>query len=136
LTTGTAQAELIDVTRYYTGSVAPSVLPPIQDLHVVGQHYYVPNPLDNSTVVPKFQDPTGFFIGEKNASVASSTPTYSVAAVLLQNVQFGQAGGSLATWVVRTDVVGGVVPSVLDTCQAGDAIAIPYKAHYLFFSNP
>ena len=55
--------------------------------------------------------------------------------MLLKNVQSGAAGGSLADWVVRTDVVGGVTPTALDTCVAGDAIAIPYKAHYLFFKN-
>ena len=124
------------MTNYYTGSTAPSVLPAIQTLQVVGQHYYVPNPLATTTNVPKFQDYTGFFIGTRNASVASSTPTYSVTTVLLQNVQAGKAGGSLANWVVRTDVVGGVVPSVLNTCQPGDEIAIPYKAHYLFFVSP
>ena len=74
-----------------------------------------------------------FFIGAKNASVASANPTYSVASLLLKNIQFGRAGGDLATWVVRTDVTGGVVPSILSSCTAGETIAIPYKAQYLFF---
>jgi hypothetical protein len=76
-----------------------------------------------------------FFIGSKNASVPNAIPSYSVAAVLLQNIQSGSAGGSLADFVVRTDVIGGVVPAGLNTCQAGDSIAIPYKAHYLFFKK-
>jgi len=76
-----------------------------------------------------------FIISSKNASVASADPTYSVASVLLHNIQSGQAGGNLADWVVRTNVVGGVVPTILNTCKAGDAIAIPYKANYLFYKN-
>lgn len=55
--------------------------------------------------------------------------------MLLQNIQSGAAGGSLADFVVRTNVIGGVVPAGLNTCQAGDSIAIPYKAHYLFFKK-
>ena len=76
-----------------------------------------------------------FFIGTKNASIPNVNSTYSVAAVLLQNVQAGPVGGTLADFVVRTDVLGGVVPTVLSACQAGDTIAIPYKAHYLFFTK-
>ena len=104
-------------------------------LTAAGSHYFVPNPLASTTLSPKFEDCTGFFIGAKNASVASTVSSYSVAAVLLQNIQPGKVGGSLADWVVRTDVVGGVTPTVLNTCVAGDTIAIPYKAHYLFFKN-
>lgn len=128
-------AKLLDVTKYYTGSTLPSVLPPIQDIPAVGSHFYVPNPLSPTSAVPSFADDSGFFIGTKNATVPSVISTYSVAAVLLQNVQPGQVGGTLANWVVRTDVVGGVTPTVLNTCNAGDAIAIPYKAHYLFFKQ-
>jgi hypothetical protein len=134
-TSGTAEAKLLDVTQFYTGSSLPSSQGPIQLLNVAGSHYYVPDPLAPTSIVPKFEDCTGFFIGTKNATVANSVPSYSVASVLLKNVQSGKAGGSLADWVVRTDVVGGVTPTALDTCVAGDSIAVPYKAHYLFFKN-
>ena len=126
------------MSKYYTGSALPSVLPGIQNLDVVGSHYYVPNPLAPGTFVPKFkQDCSGgkFFIGTKNATVPNAVPTFSVATALLKNIEIGKAGGSLADWVVRTDVIGGVVPAALNTCKAGDAIAIPYKAHYLFFKQ-
>jgi len=73
-------------------------------------------------------------IGVKNASVASTEPTFSVAALLVANIGQGK-GGDLADFVVRTDVVGGVVPTVLNTCTGTDVIAIPYKAHYLFFKS-
>ena len=85
--------------------------------------------------MPSFVNSDEFFIGSKNASVPNSIPSYSVGAVLLQNIQSGPVGGTLADFVVRTDVVGGVVPAGLNTCQAGDSIAIPYKAHYLFFKK-
>ena len=86
-------------------------------------------------MVPSFVTANEFFIGTKNASVADVNPTYSVATVLLQNVQSGPVGGTLADFVVRTDVLGGVAPSALASCQAGNTIAIPYKAHYLFFKK-
>lgn len=85
--------------------------------------------------MPSFETANEFFIGTKNASVANINPTYTVATVLLQNVQSGPVGGTLADFVVRADILGGVVPAALDTCQAGDSIAIPYKAHYLFFKK-
>jgi len=85
--------------------------------------------------VPTFENGNEFFIGTRNASVPDAVPGYSVAAVLLQNVKAGSVGGTLADFVVRTDVLGGVVPAALNTCKAGDSIAIPYKAHYLFFKK-
>jgi Protein of unknown function (DUF3455) len=138
LTTGTAEAKLLDVSDFYTGNTLPADLPGIQDLQVVASHYYVPNPLAPGTTVPKFEQTCwngNFFIGTKNATVPNAVPTYSVATALLKNIEPGKVGGSLADWVVRTDVVGGVVPAALNTCKAGDAIAIPYKAHYLFFKQ-
>lgn len=74
-------------------------------------------------------------IGSKNNSVASNLPSFSVATVLLQNVQPGKAGGTMADWVVRTNVVGGAVPSELNKCQAGDTFTVPYRANYLFFQQ-
>jgi hypothetical protein len=134
-TTGTAEAKLIDITKFFTGNTLPSVLPSIVDLKVIGSHFYVPNPVTPGTNIPKFLNTceNEFFIGTKNASVPNALATYTVAAVLLKNVDFKGKGGSLAEWVVRTDITGGVVPAGLNTCNAGDAIAIPYKAHYLFF---
>jgi len=136
-TSGTAEAVLLDITKYYQGSCSVAAIPPVNQLEVVGKHYYVPNPLTAGAVSPQFINlETGkFIIASRNASVASANPTYSVANVLLQNIQPGKVGGSLADWVVRTDVVGGVVPTILNTCKAGDVIAIPYKAHYLFYQN-
>ena len=134
-TTGTAEAKLIDITQYFTGT-APAALPGIQSLKVVGSHFYVQNPVTpGGSPIPKFVNSCEkeFFIGTKNATVANAIPSYTVAQVLLKNVQFNGLGGSLADWVVRTDITGGVVPAALNTCKAGDAIAIPYKAHYLFF---
>ena len=125
---------MLDVTYLYTGSSLPSVIPPIQELKVVGSHFYVPNPLAPSTFVPEFRLRKGdYFIGTRTASVPSVPSSYSVAQALLQNIQPGSAGGSLADWVVRTNVIGGVTPAVLNICTAGQAIAIPYRAHYLFF---
>jgi len=133
---GTASAKLLDVTQFFTGTSAPATLPAIESLIVAGSHYFVPNPLNAAGAAsPRFENPAAFFIGVKNASVASSQPSYSVATVLLQNIQAGKTGGNLADWVVRTDVLGGVTPQALESCQSGDQIAIPYKAHYLFFKN-
>jgi len=131
-TNDTAEAKLYDVTCLYTGSTAPTTYPPLASLTAAINHFYVPNPQAPSTVIPRFEliYSGQFFEGTKNATVANAIPTFSVAAALLQNVE-----GSLADWVVRTNVVGGAVPAVLDTCAVGDQIGIPYKANYLFFSK-
>jgi len=131
-TNGTAEAKLYDVTSLYTGSTPPAVYPPLASLQPAVDHFYVPNPNAPATVIPRFQlcNPGQYFEGTKNNTVANAVPSYSVAAVLLQKVQ-----GTLADWVVRTNVVGGVVPAALNTCSAGENIAIPYKANYLFFSK-
>lgn len=99
----------------------------------MGTHYYVPNPRAPEAVIPKFQIGDNFVIAAKNNSIPNALPTFSVATVLLQNVQPGVVGGSFADWVVRTNVVGGAVPSLFDSCHAGEGIAIPYRANYLFF---
>ena len=130
----TAEAVLLDLTPYYTETIAPSTIPPIQDLQVVGRHFYVPNPVGPGASLPSFKDRGGFVVGKRNNSVPSSRPEFSVPSVLLANVQPGKGGGSLANWVVRTDVDGGVVPAQQQKCAAGDAVAIPYRATYLFFS--
>jgi hypothetical protein len=135
-TSGTAVAKLLDVTQFYAGDAVPLALPAIQDLDVVGSHYYVPNPLNAAgAAIPRFENHKDFFIGTKNNSVPSLAPAFSVATVLLQNIQVGNAGGNLADWVVRTYTLGGVTPVELNTCKDGDTIAIPYKAQYLFFKN-
>jgi hypothetical protein len=110
-------------------------VPPIPDLDPVGSHFFVPDPLASGTSAPKFESGNDFVIATKNNSVASPASNFSVAEVLLQNIQFGKAGGTLANWVVRTNVIGGVVPSELNNCGGGDTIGIPYRADYLFFTN-
>jgi hypothetical protein len=137
-TSGTAEAVLLDISDYYLNPHSPATaLPAINKLHVVGKHYYVTNPLATNTTAPAFVLDGGkkFIIATRNASVASANPTYSVANVLLHNIQPGTVGGTLADWVVRTNIVGGVVPAALNTCKAGDAIAVPYKANYLFYKS-
>jgi Protein of unknown function (DUF3455) len=131
---GTAEAVLLDLTPYYDGSKPVTSLPAISELTVVGKHYFVPNPISTG-VVPMFVSwgHRGFFVGTKNASLPSTQPSYSVADLLLQKIDDGYKGGHLADWVVRTDVVGGVPPTVLNNCVPGETIAIPYKAHYLFY---
>jgi Protein of unknown function (DUF3455) len=125
---------LLDVTQYYSSGLTPTV-PEIQNLKAVGSHFYVPNPLGgNGPPIPKFVSGSDFVIGTKNASVASVQSNFSVASVLLNNVQFGKAGGSFANFVVRTNVDGGAVPAQFQACKANDVIAIPYRANYLFFS--
>ena len=135
-TTGTAEAELFDVTQFYTGDNKTIVsVPIISDLQPVGSHLFVPSPLAPGSAAPKFENAHNFVIGAKNNSVPSVPPNFSVTSVLLKNIQPGKAGGSLANWVVRTNAIGGVVPPELNKCTAGDTIAIPYKANYLFFAD-
>jgi Protein of unknown function (DUF3455) len=133
--TNTAEAQLFDVTQFYTGDNLGTNIPPIPDLKAIGTHFFVVDPLNSGTLSPKFQTGDDFVIGAKNASVGSTIPSFSVAAVLLENIQPGKAGGSLADWVVRTNVVGGVIPQQLNQCTGDQQIAIPYRADYLFFSK-
>ena len=131
----TAEAQLFDVTQFYTGVQLDTNIPPINDLKAVGSHFFVVDPLNSGSLSPKFQSGHNFVIGAKNASAASTVPTFSVASVLLQNIQPGKAGGSLADWVVRTNSVGGVIPQIINSCSGNEQIAIPYRADYLFFSK-
>ena len=134
-TSGTAEAALFDITELYTGNSPPNPLPSIGDLAFIGTHFFVQNPLNTSVSAPRFQNNNEFIIGKKNNTVPTDPSNFSVASVLLQNIESGKAGGTLADWVVRTNVIGGVVPSELNKCQQGDTIGIPYRADYLFFKQ-
>src|SRR5579862_3568098 len=81
LTSGTAEAVLLDLTPFYLNSKSPvTAIPPVNNLEVVGKHYSVPNPLNNAVISPEFILDGGgchFIIAAKNASVPSSIPSYS-----------------------------------------------------------
>jgi len=132
---GTAQAVLMDITQYYNNvTKPPQGEVPIQDEFPAGYHYYVPNFISGIGIVPMFRLIYGdvFVITSKINAVASSDPNYSVAWVILENVQFPE-GGFLARYVVRVQTNGGVVPMNLNTCVEGQEIRVPYEAKYLFF---
>jgi hypothetical protein len=126
-TNGTAQAALVDVTSQWMGTQPPADDTPPAGAAASVQHFFVANPNDPSTVVPRFQSADAFFDGSKTASVASSDPSFSVATVLLSNI-----AGTLAKNVVRTNTNGGVVPAGTK-CTGNQATAVAYHANYLFF---
>jgi hypothetical protein len=124
-TNNTAKATLTEVTCDFTGNTETTGSCPGA---ATIQHFFVPSPNDPSTIVAKFQEGSSFIDCTKTAAVANSNPAKNVAAVLLTNV-----AGSLAKFVVRTNVNGGGVAATTK-CTAGQTLAVPYTANYLFFS--
>jgi Protein of unknown function (DUF3455) len=124
-TNNTAKATLTEVTCDFTGNTETTGSCPGA---ATIQHFFVPSPNDPSTIVAKFQEGSSFIDCTKTAAVANADPAKNVAAVLLTNV-----AGSLAKNVVRTNVVGGGVAAT-QKCTAGQTLAVPYTANYLFFS--
>jgi hypothetical protein len=126
-----SEAKLLDVTSSFMGSSIQEFAP-IQSLTTIGTFFWVPNPSSATPpLVEKWLRNDGiFFVGTKNETAPSRAPSFSVVSVYLSHIQ-----GTLADYVVRTNTVGGIVPDVLNSCNSGDTIAIPYTANYLFFNE-
>ncbi|KAF9459663.1 hypothetical protein BDZ94DRAFT_1239043 [Collybia nuda] len=104
---------------------------------VLGQHYYVPNPITGTGASPKWDftsqgaykgDADAFVVAAKSAGTTAPVGSRDVDWVLLTSIQ-----GSLASEVYRIDTRGGQPPA---SCTPGSApIAVKYAAMYWLFGG-
>jgi len=159
-TNNVAVAEIFDISCLYNSpsfsSIADNVytfwkdLPPsitpqkfINALHdtnaptVLGQHYYVTNPITGQGVNPKWDftsqgmtkgNAKAFVVAAKVAALAAPTGTQDIAWVQLKSIS-----GSLATEVYRVDTRGGQPPPTCTT--PGQEITVKYVAKYWLFGS-
>ncbi|KAG6823481.1 hypothetical protein H0H93_003586, partial [Arthromyces matolae] len=100
---------------FLTASSIISVLHPVGTPAILGQHYYVTNPVGGVGVSPKWDftsqgatrgNPNAYVVASKVASLNAPTGAQDIAWVQLAAVT-----GSLATEVYRTDTRGGQPPA-------------------------
>jgi len=101
---------------------------------LLGQHYFVPNPLPGGTgISAKFDftsasqkgDPNAFVTLKKIGDLAAPTGKQDVDWLELANIQ-----GSLAQYVFRVNTAGGQPAS---TCTGTETTSVKYAAEYWFF---
>ncbi|KAF8156007.1 hypothetical protein B0H34DRAFT_715793 [Crassisporium funariophilum] len=155
-----AVAELFDISCLHNTFVFPAIpdiaiaawkaAPPalsaqavISGLHsfsspeILGQHYYVTNPITGTGVNPKWDFTSqGATAGNKNAFVVAAKVNGTTAPTGSQDIDWVSLQaltGSLATEVYRTDTRLGQPPA---TCTPGSAeIAVKYAAKYWLFGG-
>ncbi|TDL23785.1 hypothetical protein BD410DRAFT_787066 [Rickenella mellea] len=102
---------------------------------VLGQHYFVTNPVTGTGISPEFDfrtgakkgDPNGFVIAAKSGDIVSPDGPTNVDWLELTNVK-----GDLAKQVFRIDTNGGVAPS---SCTPGSPlISVKYAAQYWLYN--
>jgi len=102
---------------------------------LLGQHYFINNPIANGTgTSPVFDfrsgsqkgDPNAFVTLKKTGSIAAPTGSNDVAWLELQQVQ-----GDLASFVFRVSTSGGQ-PSA--SCKGAETSSVKYAAEYWFFA--
>ncbi|KAF5389593.1 hypothetical protein D9757_004185 [Collybiopsis confluens] len=121
-------------------SVSPSELISLGDIFdssmVLGQHYFVTNPITGSGISPKWDftsrtfpgNPEAFVVGSKLADVPAPTGKLDV-----DWLKFSNATGDLANEVYRVDTRGGQPPA---SCVPGSAgIYVKYVALYWFMGG-
>ncbi|KAG2041256.1 hypothetical protein BDR03DRAFT_891623 [Suillus americanus] len=112
-----------------------AILELTHDSTVLGQHYYVPNPV-GSGLSPKWDftssgvtagNPNAYVIGAKTGDLPSSNSSN------IDNLMIKAVEGELASEVFRVDTNGGQPPT---HCAAGDSnITVKYTAQYWFFQS-
>jgi len=154
-----ALAELFDVSCLYNTPIfpvlqdvailaweeAPSSVTPavvislLQTNHtpsVLGQHYYVTNPLTGSGINPKWDFTSAAFAGNPNAYVVAAKVASLSAPTGSQDIDWvylTQITGSLANQVYRVDTRQGQPPA---SCTPGSApITVKYSAKYWLYGG-
>ncbi|KIP06970.1 hypothetical protein PHLGIDRAFT_19298 [Phlebiopsis gigantea 11061_1 CR5-6] len=109
----------------------------LKPVFLLGQHYFITNPVTGTGLSPKWDFTSAieaghadaFVVGAKTGDVAAPTsPTANVDWLSLSNTQ-----GDLATQVFRVETRGGQPPT---SCTAGSAnIAVNYVAQYWLYGG-
>jgi len=107
----------------------------VHDPAVLGQHYYVPNPVGPG-LSPKWDftssgatagNPNAYVIGVKVGDLPSTNSSN------IDNLMVKAVEGELASEVFRVETNGGQPPS---QCSAGDPnTTVKYTAQYWFFNS-
>ncbi|KAF9258943.1 hypothetical protein L218DRAFT_707052 [Marasmius fiardii PR-910] len=104
------------------------------DKLVLGQHFFVSNPVTGKSISPKWdftnvqKNPNFFVVVDKKAAIPAPTGPQDVDWLDLTNIS-----GSLSFEVYRTDTRGGQPPK---KCQPGSSpISVKYTAIY-YFTRP
>ncbi|KAI0739096.1 hypothetical protein C8Q80DRAFT_1124486 [Daedaleopsis nitida] len=128
---------------FYTQPYAPSVpvivntLPGFQGAPLLGEHYFVTNPVTGTGISPKWDFTSARFKGNKDAYMigavkgnipAPTNPSQNVPWLDVAHVQ-----GALADEVFRYDTVGGQPPSSCTT--AGATLTVKYVAKYALYGG-
>jgi len=137
----TVQDLAYDIWRIAPAAVTPEAI--IAALHyaetpaILGQHYYVPNPVTGVGVSPKWDftsqganagNPNAFVVAARVASLSAPTGTSDIDWVSLTSLT-----GELAQEIYRIDTRGGQPPA---TCTPGSQpITVKYTAKYWLFGG-
>ncbi|KAF8888600.1 putative malate dehydrogenase [Infundibulicybe gibba] len=133
---GNIQDIAYDIWRVSPPAVTPeeviALLHSAKTPEILGQHYYVPNPLTGVGVNPKWDftsqganagNPNAFVVAAKVSGLSAPTGTSDIDWVSLSALT-----GELAQQVYRVDTKGGQPPA---TCTPGsDPIVVKYTAKY------
>ncbi|KAK0458731.1 uncharacterized protein EV420DRAFT_329033 [Desarmillaria tabescens] len=103
-------------------------------LRVLGDHFFITNPITGSGISPKWDfsaslhDSEAFVVGARSGSMTAPTGSSDIDWLVLDRVL-----GSLATQVFRVDTRDGQPPA---TCTPGSApITVKYTSKYWFFGT-
>ncbi|KAF4564706.1 hypothetical protein EYR40_010878 [Pleurotus pulmonarius] len=104
---------------------------------ILGQHYFITNPITGSGLSPKWDftsqgatkgNPNAFVVGARSGGVPAPTGPQDVDWLFLTGVQ-----GQLADQIYRVDTRGGQPPA---TCTPGSApISVKYASKYWLFGG-
>ncbi|KAJ3485744.1 hypothetical protein NLI96_g4744 [Meripilus lineatus] len=103
----------------------------LKNCGILGQHYFIPNPITGSGLSPKWDftsaskkgHPNAFVVGARAGGIPAPTnPGTNVDWLVLNGVQ-----GDLATQIFRVVTRGGQPPT---TCTAGQSISVKYASQY------
>jgi hypothetical protein len=107
---------------------------PNAGLALLGQHYFITNPTNASTISPVFDFSSSALKGDPNGKVVVKRLGGIPSPARPQNVdwlELGNQEGELAKYVFRVATKAGQPPA---TCQPGsEPISIKYSAKYWFF---
>ncbi|EAU89230.1 hypothetical protein CC1G_03495 [Coprinopsis cinerea okayama7 len=114
-----------------------AVLLPVNAAMILGQHYFIPNPITGQGVSPKWDftsqgatkgNPEAYVVAALAAGVPAPNSQRDVDWLALNSIS-----GSLSKQVYRTDTRGGYPPG--GTCRPGSTITIKYVSKYWFYGS-
>jgi len=141
----TATFATIQDTAYCIWSIAPpsvtpqtliSILDSIRSPTILGEHYFIPNPVTGQGISPKWDFTSHAYAGNPNAFVVAAKAGETPAPTGAQDISWVHLNaiqGSLAQEVYRVDTRGGPPPS---SCTPGSPpITVKYTSKYWLYGG-